>query len=78
MLRVKDICKDKNISLGDLAKKLKISRTALTNQIQGNPTLDSMQRIAKELQCCVFELIEPESGYYHVYHNNEYKGLTKM
>ena len=64
--------------LGLLAKRLGISRTALANQMNGNPTIGSLERIAKELECTVFELMEPGVGFYHIYdENGVYKGLLK-
>lgn len=76
--RIKEICKTKKIPLGLLAKRLGISRTALTNQMNGNPTIGSLERIATELECTVFELMEPGVGFYHIYdENGVYKGLLK-
>ena len=77
-LRVKEICKAKKMPLGILAKQLGISRTALANQINGNPTIGSLERIAVELECSVFELMEPAVGFFHIYDENGiYKGLLK-
>ena len=76
--RIKEICKTKKIPLGLLAKRLGISRTALANQMNGNPTIGSLERIATELECTVFELMEPGVGFYHIYdENGVYKGLLK-
>lgn len=77
--RIKQICKAKKISMGTLAEKLGISRTALANQVNGNPTIGSLERIAKELGCNVFELMEPGVGFCNVYdENGNYKGFLKL
>lgn len=76
--RVKEICKKKKIPLGILAKRLGISRTALANQINGNPTIDSIKKISIVLECSVCELLVAEPGFTHVYHSGIYKGTIKI
>lgn len=78
MIIIKQVCKTKGIKLSLLASKLGISRTALNNQMNGNPTIASLQRIAKELDCNVIELLSPENGFIHVYDNGVYKGTIKI
>ena len=76
--RIKEVCRIKKTPVGVLAKKLGISRTALANQMNGNPTIGSIQRIANILDCKVVELLEAETGFAHVYdENGNYKGLLK-
>ena len=76
--RVKEICKKKKIPLGILAKRLGISRTALSNQINGNPTIDSIKKIYIVLECSICELLIAEPGFSHVYDSGNYRGLIKL
>lgn len=65
--------------IGELAKRLNISRTALSNQMNGNPTILTLERIATVLECTVFELIDPDKGFFHVYDDKgNYRGLLKQ
>ena len=57
-LRVKEICKQKGISIGDLADKMEIKRESLSRAINGNPTLDTLMKIAGALNVPVSELFD--------------------
>lgn len=46
MTRIKDILKEKGITVQELADMLEISRQALSKQIQGKMLLETAQRIA--------------------------------
>ena len=50
------VLKRKGISKTELAEMLGISTTALYSYISGNPTMDSIQRVADVLQIPIFEL----------------------
>jgi transcriptional regulator with XRE-family HTH domain len=58
MLRVKEICKQKKITLKALAEKMDIAPESLNRMISssGNPTLSSLVGIAKALDVQVYEL----------------------
>ncbi len=56
MLRIKEQCKKKGITQAELAKKMKISASALAQSMQGNPTLDRLEAIAEALNISVGEL----------------------
>ena len=58
MLRIKEIAKRKDISINDLADKLGISRVTLHSQMNGNPTVETLQKIADVLEVEVSELFE--------------------
>jgi len=58
-LRVKDICKQKGLLMEDLANKLGITRITLTRNINGNPTVETLEKIATALDVSITELFEP-------------------
>ncbi len=64
MLRIKDLCKEKGITMQVLAeKRLGITNQALYASINGNPTLERLQQIAKALDVEVTELFDkPAAG----------------
>lgn len=55
-LIIKDVCKQKGVLLKDLATKLGISEVALRKQINGNPTIGTIDKIATALGVEVSEL----------------------
>ena len=55
-LRVKEICKEKNIQLKDLAEQLGITPVSLTQSLNGNPTLSRLTEVASLLDVSVVEL----------------------
>ena len=61
-MRVKDILKEKNMSVNELAAKMGVSRVALSRQINGNLMLDTAQRIAAALGCPLWHLfVDPNN-----------------
>lgn len=56
MLKIKDILKEKNLTQGDLADKLGISRMAVVKILAGNPTVETLQKIADTLEVHISEL----------------------
>lgn len=71
-LRVKEICKAKGIQMQELADKLGITRITLTRNINGNPTLDTLRKIAEALNVEVSELFAPKTGDFSAF--VEYRG----
>ena len=64
-LRVKDICREKNILFKDLAERIGISDVALRKQVQGNPSIKTLETIADALGVPFVELFEkpePSNG----------------
>jgi transcriptional regulator with XRE-family HTH domain len=62
-LRVKEICKEKGVLMVDLASQLGIARVNLTKAINGNPTIETLEKIATALNVPVVELFQrPASG----------------
>ena len=46
---IKQICREKNISQKELAEKLNITPTTLSRNLSGNPTLQTIEKIATAL-----------------------------
>ena len=61
MLRVNEICKEKGMTLKDLAKKLGVTYQSLYANLKetGNPTLSKLKDIADALGVEVAELFAP-------------------
>lgn len=60
ILRIKQICAEKGISIKELAEeKLGIRAPTLSDQINGNPRLDTLIKIADALEVHITELFEP-------------------
>lgn len=60
MLRIKEIAKEKGVTLEVLSNKIGVNRVTLSRTINGNPTVDTLQKIADALEVSVRELFEPE------------------
>ena len=60
-LRVKEIAKQKGLTLAKVAKMLEIHPVNLSSTLNGNPTLSTLSRIAEVLQVEVTDLIETEN-----------------
>lgn len=62
-LRIKEVIKEKGSSIQELADRIGINRVTLSNSINGNPTVETLNKIADALCVPVTELFEqPKSG----------------
>lgn len=61
MLRIKEICNEQGINIKDLAKRMDISAPTLSAQINGNPQLSTLTKIADALGVHISELFETPS-----------------
>lgn len=64
-LRVKEVCKEKGVTITQLAEMLGIKQESLSRAINGNPTLDTLQKIATSLNVPVsalFDEVQPTSN----------------
>lgn len=57
-LRVLEVCKNKGLTLKELSEKLGISNVGLSQQINGNPTIDTLQKIADALNVPITDLFD--------------------
>jgi transcriptional regulator with XRE-family HTH domain len=74
MLRIKEICKEKGITLQDLSERLGINYQSLHSAMTGNPKLETLLNIAEKLDVPITELFEEKK---EVHILIEYKGETK-
>ena len=57
-LRILDICKQVGITQKELAERIGLSAVGLSKAINGNPTKDSLEKIASALNVKITELFE--------------------
>ena len=60
-LRVREICKSKGLTMAQLADKLGIVKDTISRNVNGNPTLETLQKIADALGAQVVDLFERDS-----------------
>lgn len=61
-LRIKEICKEKRVTITQLASELNIKQESLSRTINGNPTVGTLERIAAALNVPITELFDqPET-----------------
>lgn len=58
-LRIKELCKEKHITMAEIAEKIGINPITLSQSLNGNPTLSRLQEVADILGVSVPELFEP-------------------
>lgn len=77
-LRIKEVAKQKGVSIADLALKLRISRRTMYNWINGNITMHDLVSVSVYLRCSFYELIETPEGFSFIYDDTgNFKGLSK-
>lgn len=57
-LRIKEVIKEKGMTITELAEKMGINRVNLSNMVNGNPTVETLNKIADAIGCPVTELFE--------------------
>ncbi len=57
-LRILDICKQAGITQKELAERIGLSAVGLSKAIKGNPTKDTLEKIASALNVRITELFE--------------------
>ena len=57
-LRIKELIKEKGMSVNALAEKMGITRVGLSQHINGNPSVEVLERIADALGVDVTELFD--------------------
>lgn len=60
-LRVKEILKERGLSQKDLAGKMGVAEISLSRSINGNPSMDTLIKIAKALDVEVGDLFSSSS-----------------
>jgi transcriptional regulator with XRE-family HTH domain len=59
-LRIKEILKEKGQTQKDLAQRMGVAEISLSRSINGNPNLDTLQKIADALEVEISELFTPK------------------
>lgn len=59
-LKVKEVIKAKGLTMQQVADELGITRDTLTRNINGNPTIETLEKIAKTLSVSVSDLLNEE------------------
>ena len=59
-LRIKEVIKEKGMTVQTLADKMGINRVGLSNHINGNPSVAVLEKIAAALEVPIQELFEEE------------------
>lgn len=57
-MRIKEILRDKKMSVTQLAELMSVKQESLSRTINGNPTKDTLQKIADALGVHISELFE--------------------
>lgn len=60
-LRIKQILRERNITQQQLADMLGITRSAITQQLAGKPSLVTLEKIAEALEVEMYELFKSKS-----------------
>ena len=55
-LRIKEVLREKHLSIKDLAREMDLNRVTLSNIINGNPTIETLGKIARSLNVPIREL----------------------
>jgi transcriptional regulator with XRE-family HTH domain len=58
MLKIKELCKKRGITLQELSRRLGINYQSVHAIMTGNPTVDTLQKIATVLDVPISELFE--------------------
>lgn len=58
-MRIKELLKEKGMTQQDLAQRMGVAAGTLSQQINGSPTLDTLQRIADAIGVDIAELFTP-------------------
>ena len=59
-LRIKEILKEKGQTQKDLAQRMGVAEISLSRSINGNPNLETLQKIADCLEVDISELFAPK------------------
>ena len=60
-LRIKEVIKEQGTTVQELADKMGISRVGLSQHINGNPSVEVLERLASALNAQVSDLFEKSS-----------------
>ena len=70
---IKEVCKEKGITVSQLAEKMVIKQESLSRAINGNPTLETLGKIAAALNVPMWQLFASPN---EVYPQSNTAGIT--
>lgn len=73
-LRIKEIMQEKGITQKKLAEDIGVAEISLSRSLRGNPTLDTLERIATALNVPITELFSTDKQ--ELFGHVEYKGVV--
>lgn len=73
-LRIKEVIKEKGLTIQSIADTMGINRVNLSNSINGNPTVETLGRIAEVLNVPIQELFA--SPKMEIYGLVQFRGVT--
>ncbi len=71
MLKVKEILKEKGITLTELANRIGMSPPSLSRALNSNTTVEVLQKISDELEVDIADLFKKKHETIHVIINNK-------
>jgi transcriptional regulator with XRE-family HTH domain len=57
-LRVKEVCREKSVTLVDVATKIGVAQASLSKMLNGNPTIGTLEKVANALNVPVTDLFD--------------------
>lgn len=73
-LRVKEVCKEKGVTLAEVASKIGIAQASLSKMLGGNPTIGTLEKISDALNVPITELFSTDKQ--DLFGHVEYKGVV--
>lgn len=64
-LRIKEAVKESGMTITEVCRKMQVSRSTFYGFAEGNPSFETLRKIADALGCSIFNLIE-DDGKTHV------------
>lgn len=62
-MRIKELCKEKGVTVKEVAEKMGVASESLSRAMNGNPTLSTLENIAKALGVEVTELFSEKGTF---------------
>lgn len=61
-MRIKEVIQEKGLTINKVAELMGVNRVSLSTAINGNPTLETLEKIARALKVEVWELFTPSTS----------------
>lgn len=62
-MRIKELIRNKGLTIEEFAESIGMKQSSISRAINGNPTLDTLQKIADGLQVDISELFTPAQDF---------------